>query len=152
MEVGGVRPQSSPPIGSYDCPAFISFPVASDFIYNSFQYWRLPLPQLDLSLLESGSDDPQTKGTSKLKDSSYDPVLPMLLVNKFAREMSALIMSFLFDIRVHLTLYLTFLGFFYPISLILKQYFGCEHETFVLCCMTTFIKIVIHFLCHTVEN
>ncbi|XP_029960337.1 uncharacterized protein C9orf40 [Salarias fasciatus] len=43
-----------------------------DFIYNSFQYWRLPLPQLDLSLLESGSDDPQTKGTSKLKDSSYD--------------------------------------------------------------------------------
>ncbi|CAN9513434.1 unnamed protein product [Ophioblennius macclurei] len=43
-----------------------------DSIYNSFQFWRSPLPALDLSLLEGSSDDPQTKGKSKLKDPSYD--------------------------------------------------------------------------------
>uniref|UniRef100_A0A3Q2ZKJ9 Uncharacterized protein n=1 Tax=Kryptolebias marmoratus TaxID=37003 RepID=A0A3Q2ZKJ9_KRYMA len=36
-----------------------------DSIYNSFQYWRVPLPELNLSLLEDPSDDSQTKTPSK---------------------------------------------------------------------------------------
>ncbi|KAF6716432.1 hypothetical protein FQA47_014354 [Oryzias melastigma] len=44
-----------------------------DCSYNSFQFWRVPLPELDLSLLD---DDPradsQTKEKSKSSDSSSD--------------------------------------------------------------------------------
>ncbi|KAM9361009.1 uncharacterized protein ABDE67_001638 [Symphorus nematophorus] len=43
-----------------------------DSTYNSFQYWRPPLPELDLSLLEDTNDQDQTKDTSEVKDSSYD--------------------------------------------------------------------------------
>ncbi|KAM6931407.1 uncharacterized protein FYW49_003283 [Xenentodon cancila] len=43
-----------------------------DCTYNSFQYWRVPLPELDLSLLEDASDHSQTKGKSKVCDSSSD--------------------------------------------------------------------------------
>lgn len=41
---------------------------SEDHTYNSFQYWRAPLPELDLSLLED--DHSQTKDKSKVKDSS----------------------------------------------------------------------------------
>ncbi|XP_037536484.1 uncharacterized protein wu:fa19b12 [Nematolebias whitei] len=43
-----------------------------DSVYNSFQYWRVPLPALDLSLLEDPRDDSQTKHNSKVSDSSSD--------------------------------------------------------------------------------
>uniref|UniRef100_A0A8P4FVX6 Putative WW-binding domain-containing protein n=1 Tax=Dicentrarchus labrax TaxID=13489 RepID=A0A8P4FVX6_DICLA len=46
--------------------------------YNSFQYWRTPLPELDLSLLEDPSDGSQTKDKAKVKDpssSSYTSVV-----------------------------------------------------------------------------
>lgn len=43
-----------------------------DCTYNSFQYWRVPLPELDLSLLEDAKDSSQKKQTSKVKDSSFD--------------------------------------------------------------------------------
>uniref|UniRef100_A0A7N6A9G3 Putative WW-binding domain-containing protein n=1 Tax=Anabas testudineus TaxID=64144 RepID=A0A7N6A9G3_ANATE len=36
--------------------------------YNSFQYWRVPLPELDLSLLEDAGDHSQAKD----KDSSSE--------------------------------------------------------------------------------
>nr|XP_020446191.1 uncharacterized protein C9orf40 homolog [Monopterus albus] len=42
-----------------------------DCSYNSFQYWRVPLPELDLSLLED-NDHSQTKDKSKIKHSSSD--------------------------------------------------------------------------------
>ncbi|KAK2837527.1 hypothetical protein Q5P01_014739 [Channa striata] len=35
---------------------------AEDCTYNSFQYWRVPLPELDLSLLEDANDHSQTEG------------------------------------------------------------------------------------------
>ncbi|XP_061585908.1 uncharacterized protein wu:fa19b12 [Cololabis saira] len=41
-----------------------------DCTYNSFQYWRVPLPELDLSLLEDSSDHSQTKGNATVCDSS----------------------------------------------------------------------------------
>ncbi|XP_070759955.1 uncharacterized protein [Enoplosus armatus] len=40
--------------------------------YNSFQYWRVPLPELDLSLLLDANGRSQTKDKSKVKDSSSD--------------------------------------------------------------------------------
>lgn len=43
-----------------------------DCAYNSFQYWRVPLPELDLSLLEDVSDRSQIKQNSKVKESSSD--------------------------------------------------------------------------------
>ncbi|XP_044053136.1 uncharacterized protein wu:fa19b12 [Siniperca chuatsi] len=43
-----------------------------DCTYNSFQYWRVPLPELDLSLLEDANDHSQTKDKSKLTDTSSD--------------------------------------------------------------------------------
>ncbi|XP_033181284.1 uncharacterized protein C9orf40 homolog [Mastacembelus armatus] len=43
-----------------------------DCTYNSFQYWRVPLPELDLSLLEDASDCSQTKDKSDVKDISSD--------------------------------------------------------------------------------
>ncbi|XP_035515171.1 uncharacterized protein C9orf40 homolog [Morone saxatilis] len=43
---------------------------AEDDSYNSFQYWRTPLPELDLSLLEDPSDSSQTKDKAKVKDPS----------------------------------------------------------------------------------
>ncbi|XP_051279366.1 uncharacterized protein C9orf40 homolog [Dicentrarchus labrax] len=43
---------------------------AEDDSYNSFQYWRTPLPELDLSLLEDPSDGSQTKDKAKVKDPS----------------------------------------------------------------------------------
>ncbi|KAM8760000.1 uncharacterized protein AB9X84_008222 [Acanthopagrus schlegelii] len=43
-----------------------------DCTYNSFQYWRVPLPELDLSLLEDACDHSQTKDTPKGKVSSSD--------------------------------------------------------------------------------
>uniref|UniRef100_A0A3B5BJ88 Putative WW-binding domain-containing protein n=1 Tax=Stegastes partitus TaxID=144197 RepID=A0A3B5BJ88_9TELE len=47
-----------------------SFPDHSAF--NSFQYWRVPLPELDLSLLEDTSDHSQSKEKLKVKDTSSD--------------------------------------------------------------------------------
>uniref|UniRef100_A0A8C5DNZ5 Putative WW-binding domain-containing protein n=1 Tax=Gouania willdenowi TaxID=441366 RepID=A0A8C5DNZ5_GOUWI len=44
---------------------------AEDGTFNSFQYWRVPLPELDLSLLED-EDECQTKDKLKVKDSSFD--------------------------------------------------------------------------------
>ncbi|KAE8292459.1 hypothetical protein D5F01_LYC09829 [Larimichthys crocea] len=41
-----------------------------DCTYNSFQYWRTPLPELDLSLLEDADDHSQTKDKSKVSSSS----------------------------------------------------------------------------------
>ncbi|XP_059193866.1 uncharacterized protein wu:fa19b12 [Centropristis striata] len=41
-----------------------------DCSYNSFQYWRVPLPELDLSLLDDANDFSQRKDESKVKDSS----------------------------------------------------------------------------------
>ncbi|XP_074527329.1 uncharacterized protein LOC141791039 [Halichoeres trimaculatus] len=43
-----------------------------DCTYNSFQYWRVPLPELDLSLLEDTSSIAQTPNKSKVKDLSFD--------------------------------------------------------------------------------
>ncbi|XP_056142959.1 uncharacterized protein LOC130118536 [Lampris incognitus] len=43
-----------------------------DCIYNSFQFWRPPLPELDLSLLEDVNNQPEPKEKPKLKDSSSD--------------------------------------------------------------------------------
>ncbi|XP_034547955.1 uncharacterized protein wu:fa19b12 [Notolabrus celidotus] len=43
-----------------------------DSTYNSFQFWRVPLPELDLSLLEDYNDHPQTQKKSKVKDISAD--------------------------------------------------------------------------------
>lgn len=40
-----------------------------DCTYNSFQYWRVPLPELDLSLLEDASDHSKTKDKSKASSS-----------------------------------------------------------------------------------
>lgn len=45
---------------------------ADDCTYNSFQYWRVPLPELDLSLLEDAKDEPPTKVKSKVKGSPPD--------------------------------------------------------------------------------
>lgn len=43
-----------------------------DCTYNSFQYWRVPLPELNLSLLEDANDCSQTKDKSKVRDASSD--------------------------------------------------------------------------------
>uniref|UniRef100_A0A3Q1BGU9 Putative WW-binding domain-containing protein n=1 Tax=Amphiprion ocellaris TaxID=80972 RepID=A0A3Q1BGU9_AMPOC len=43
-----------------------------DCTYNSFQYWRVPLPELDLSLLEDTGDHSQSKEKLQTKDSSSD--------------------------------------------------------------------------------
>uniref|UniRef100_A0A3Q2NTK3 Putative WW-binding domain-containing protein n=1 Tax=Fundulus heteroclitus TaxID=8078 RepID=A0A3Q2NTK3_FUNHE len=43
-----------------------------DGTYNSFQYWRVPLPELDLSLLEDASDRRQTKDKAKNNDATSD--------------------------------------------------------------------------------
>ncbi|XP_013867493.1 uncharacterized protein C9orf40 homolog [Austrofundulus limnaeus] len=40
-----------------------------DSMYNSFQYWRVPLPELDLSLLDDPSDDSQTKTNTVVSSS-----------------------------------------------------------------------------------
>ncbi|XP_068422585.1 uncharacterized protein wu:fa19b12 [Clinocottus analis] len=42
-----------------------------DCTYNSFQYWRLPLPELNLSLLKDANHS-QSKEDSKVKDSASD--------------------------------------------------------------------------------
>lgn len=42
--------------------------TTEDCTFNSFQYWRVPLPELDLSLLEDANA--QTKDKSKVKNSS----------------------------------------------------------------------------------
>ncbi|KAM7416213.1 hypothetical protein PAMA_018336 [Pampus argenteus] len=42
--------------------------TTEDCTYNSFQYWRVPLPELDLSLLEDTQS--QTKDKAKVKNSS----------------------------------------------------------------------------------
>lgn len=44
--------------------------TTEDCTFNSFQYWRVPLPELDLSLLEDASAQSQTKDKSKVKNSS----------------------------------------------------------------------------------
>ncbi|XP_078107817.1 uncharacterized protein LOC144518780 [Sander vitreus] len=42
---------------------------AEDCSFNSFQYWRVPLPTLDLSLLEEdAADRPRSKDQSEAKD------------------------------------------------------------------------------------
>ncbi|XP_054906519.1 uncharacterized protein wu:fa19b12 [Poeciliopsis prolifica] len=43
-----------------------------DGTYNSFQYWRVPLPELDLSLLEESSDRYPKKDKSKENDTTAD--------------------------------------------------------------------------------
>ncbi|XP_056232577.1 uncharacterized protein wu:fa19b12 [Seriola aureovittata] len=43
-----------------------------DCTFNSFQYWRVPLPELDLSLLEDVNRHSQIKPKSKMKDCSSD--------------------------------------------------------------------------------
>nr|XP_046242840.1 uncharacterized protein C9orf40 homolog [Scatophagus argus] len=40
-----------------------------DWSYNSFQYWRVPLPELDLTLLEDASDGSQKGDKSKVSSS-----------------------------------------------------------------------------------
>ncbi|XP_072244382.1 uncharacterized protein [Leuresthes tenuis] len=45
---------------------------SEDGTYNSFQYWRVPLPELDLSLLGDDRDYSQTKEKSKASGSSSD--------------------------------------------------------------------------------
>ncbi|XP_075960658.1 uncharacterized protein LOC142964283 [Anarhichas minor] len=42
-----------------------------DCTYNTFQYWRAPLPELNLSLLEDANHS-QSKDRPKVKDSSSD--------------------------------------------------------------------------------
>ncbi|XP_068559852.1 uncharacterized protein C9orf40 homolog [Cebidichthys violaceus] len=42
-----------------------------DCTYNSFQYWKVPLPELNLSLLEDANHS-QSKDKPKVKDSSSD--------------------------------------------------------------------------------
>lgn len=44
--------------------------TTEDCTFNSFQYWRVPLPELDLSLLEDAHAQSQTKDKSKVKNSS----------------------------------------------------------------------------------
>ncbi|XP_077571414.1 uncharacterized protein LOC144195565 [Stigmatopora nigra] len=39
-----------------------------DCTYNSFQYWRVPLPELDLSLLEETAGHSSIKPSSNVKD------------------------------------------------------------------------------------
>lgn len=46
--------------------------TVEDCTYNSFQYWRVPLPELDLSLLEDTGGNSQTPNKSKVKDLSFD--------------------------------------------------------------------------------
>lgn len=43
-----------------------------DCIYNSFQYWRVPLPELDFLLLGDTSDYSQWEDKSKVEDSPSD--------------------------------------------------------------------------------
>ncbi|XP_071780660.1 uncharacterized protein LOC139931139 [Centroberyx gerrardi] len=43
-----------------------------DCTYNSFQYWRVPLPELDLSLLEDANNQSEPREKSKGKDSISD--------------------------------------------------------------------------------
>lgn len=43
-----------------------------DCTYNSFQYWRVPLPQLDLSLLEEASSHSKTEDKSKCKNVFFE--------------------------------------------------------------------------------
>lgn len=43
-----------------------------DCTYNSFQYWRVPLPEVDFSLLEDTTGNSQTPNKSKVKDLSFD--------------------------------------------------------------------------------
>lgn len=47
-----------------------------DCTYNSFQYWRVPLPELDLSLLEEASNNTGEEDKSKVKDSFSDAMEP----------------------------------------------------------------------------
>lgn len=47
-----------------------------DCTYNSFQYWRVPLPELDLSLLEEASNNTGAEDKSKVKDSFSDAMEP----------------------------------------------------------------------------
>uniref|UniRef100_A0A3P8SVE5 Putative WW-binding domain-containing protein n=1 Tax=Amphiprion percula TaxID=161767 RepID=A0A3P8SVE5_AMPPE len=56
------------------CPSFQSDGDTNtdDCTYNSFQYWRVPLPELDLSLLEDTGDHSQSKEKLQTKDSSSD--------------------------------------------------------------------------------
>ncbi|XP_053181904.1 uncharacterized protein wu:fa19b12 [Scomber japonicus] len=44
--------------------------TTEDCKYNSFQYWRVPLPELDLSLLDDANAQSKTKDKSKVKNSS----------------------------------------------------------------------------------
>ncbi|XP_019949146.1 uncharacterized protein C9orf40 homolog [Paralichthys olivaceus] len=62
--------QTSPP-GAPDRVADIDTNT-EDCAYNSFQFWRPPLPELDLSLLEDYNSHPQTEQRSKVKDRSSD--------------------------------------------------------------------------------
>lgn len=43
-----------------------------DCTYNSFQYWRVPLPELDLSLLEDVNDRSKTKDKSKASSDAME--------------------------------------------------------------------------------
>ncbi|XP_077376939.1 uncharacterized protein LOC144018554 [Festucalex cinctus] len=43
---------------------------SEDCIYNSFQYWRIPLPEVDLSLLEETTEHCQIKHNSIVRNAS----------------------------------------------------------------------------------
>uniref|UniRef100_A0A3B5QVC2 Uncharacterized protein n=1 Tax=Xiphophorus maculatus TaxID=8083 RepID=A0A3B5QVC2_XIPMA len=57
-------------------PSSGSFPGGpdEDGTYNSFQYWRVPLPELDLSLLDEFSDHYPKKDKFKENDTTADPM------------------------------------------------------------------------------
>ncbi|CAK6950278.1 uncharacterized protein wu:fa19b12 [Scomber scombrus] len=44
--------------------------TTEDCKYNTFQFWRVPLPELDLSLLDDANAQSKTKDKSKVKNSS----------------------------------------------------------------------------------
>uniref|UniRef100_A0A3B4XSL2 Putative WW-binding domain-containing protein n=1 Tax=Seriola lalandi dorsalis TaxID=1841481 RepID=A0A3B4XSL2_SERLL len=69
--------ESTPPTGgvSLSPPSLLAADgdtSTEDCTFNSFQYWRVPLPELDLSLLEDVNRHSQIKPKSKMKDCSSD--------------------------------------------------------------------------------
>ncbi|XP_030647684.1 uncharacterized protein C9orf40 homolog [Chanos chanos] len=74
MSSGRFRDESKPPVRSSSCVPpktgtreGVTCTDEDLSSYNSFQYWRVPLPELDLSLLD-GDNASETSGTSHSKD------------------------------------------------------------------------------------
>ncbi|KAM4576924.1 uncharacterized protein PAE49_006857 [Odontesthes bonariensis] len=59
-------------LGSATVIPTVNDKTQEDCTYNSFQYWRVPLPELDLSLLGDDRDCSKTKERSKASGSSSD--------------------------------------------------------------------------------